>query len=56
MSKRLPRGVRLKRLQERRKKTLLRAIRKLLGVKRIRRKHFPAWGSETMGELTCEHF
>lgn len=41
MSKRLPRGVKLKRLQERKKKTLLRAIRKLLGVKRIHRKRMP---------------
>lgn len=41
MSKRLPRGVRLKRLQERKKKSLLKAIRKSLGVERIHRKRMP---------------
>lgn len=44
MTARLPRGVKLRRLQKRRRQTLLRAIRKLLKVKRLHRKHFPAGG------------
>jgi len=42
MSKKLPHGVKMRRLQERRKKTLKRQLCKLLGVKRLgRRKKIP---------------
>lgn len=48
MSKKLPRSVRLRRKQQRRKKSLLRDIRKLLGVKRIHRgKRLPVQSEST---------